>query len=262
MRRLITLFIVSLICSICFGQIDSTKTEVIIIGTIHTGNRNINHKTLYNILKKIKPDIILNEDSENYKPVFGLKTATFLKIAKPSIEQLALQTFSKRNKNTPILPYDTAFSRRAYINSSETIKQIFYDSLYGAKKSISDSIIYAEFVFKYNFYYNCIDTSKFDRINQKNIIDKSRELYYLEENVLLSLAKKYITDSSIVNSFSNNIQFWNLRNEHMVRKIVNYSQQYLGKRIVVLTGLNHKYYLTDKLSDSKNNIEIIEFWDK
>ena len=93
-----------------YSQKDSVKTEILIIGTIHTGNKNINHKILYQLLESLNPDIILDEDSQKYKPVFGLKTARFLKIVKPSIEQLALQTFLKRHPNAIVLPYDTTFA--------------------------------------------------------------------------------------------------------------------------------------------------------
>ncbi len=263
MRSTSSLIILFLICYAGFGQIDSTKTEIIIIGTIHTGNKKFNHKTLYNALKRINPDIILYENSEKYKPVFGLKTATFLKIARPSIEQLALQTFSKQNRNTLILPYDTSFSRKQYIRYLKTIKQTFYDSLNSANKSFSDSIIYTDFAHKHNVYHSLIDTSTLGKINQKNIIDRSRELYDLEENVILPLGKKYIEDSLLVASFFNVTQFWNYRNEYMVNKISNYSKQFTGKRIIILTGLNHKYYLQDKLGNHKeNNVAIIEFVDE
>ena len=263
MQSLTSSLILLLICSTTFAQIDIPKTEVIIIGTIHKGNKKFNHDTLYNVLKRIKPDIILKEHSKKYKPVFGLKMATFLKIAKPSIEQLALQTFSKRFRNTIILPYDTAFSRRQYIKHFETITQAYYDSLYNIKKTISDSMIFADFAKKHNNYHGFIDTSTLSRINQKDIIDKSRELHYLKENVILLLGKKYITDSLLVTKFYNENQFWYYRNEYMVNKVLQYSKQFSGKRIVILTGLSHKYYLRDKLSETKNNtIKIIEFWDE
>lgn len=277
MRRLLALIILLCICSTSFGQLDSTKTKLIIIGTIHKGNNYFNHKTLYKLLEKLNPDIILDEDSEIYKPVFGLKTATFLKIVKPSIEQLALQTFLKRNRNTILLPYDTTFAtqrklkkqrkteflaRKKYIKNAPAIKQSFHDNLYNATKTISDSTIYADFANKHNFYYSFLDTLTLSRINQKDIIDKSRELYYLEEKVILPLGKKYISDSLIVNKFSNEIQFWIARNEYMVNQILKYSKQFQGKRVVILTGLNHKYFLLDKLSEPKGqNLEIIEFMD-
>ena len=60
MRNLITLVLLLIINTKSFGQADSSKTEIVIIGTIHTGNKFFNHKTLSKILKKLNPDIILN----------------------------------------------------------------------------------------------------------------------------------------------------------------------------------------------------------
>ena len=46
----------------------------------------------------------------------------------------------------------------------------------------------------------------------------------------------------------------------MVNQITRYTKQYAGKRIIILTGLSHKYYLQDKLNDrKKNDVKIIEF---
>ena len=87
-----------------------------------------------------------------------------------------------------------------------------------------------------------------------------RDIKNLEELVVLPLGKKYISDSFLVNNFSNEIQFWNQRNDHMVKKILYYTKQFEGKKIVVLTGLNHKYYLQDKIGAAmKSNVKIIDF---
>jgi hypothetical protein len=49
----------------------------------------------------------------------------------------------------------------------------------------------------------------------------------------------------------------------MVNQILRYSKQFAGKRIIILTGLNHKYYLQEKLSDPmKSDIKFIEFVDE
>ena len=79
MRNVFTIIILLICYYNGYCQIDSSKNEVIIIGTIHTGNKHFNHKTLYKLIESLNPDIILDEDSQNYKPVFGLKTAKFLK---------------------------------------------------------------------------------------------------------------------------------------------------------------------------------------
>ncbi len=250
--------------TIAFGQSETSQTEIIIIGTLHNGNKIFNHKALFKILKKNKPDIILWEESIKFKRVFGLRTANFLKIWKQEIEQLSLQKYTARNKDVPVFPFDTIItSRKNYFNNRIAVKRSFHDSLYSANKIISDSTIYADFATKQNFYHRFIDTSTLSRINRKDIIDKSRELYYLEEKVILPLGKKYISDSLLVKNFSNEVQFWNDRNDYMVNQILNYSKQFAGKRIVILTGLNHKYYLQDKLNElKKSDVKIIEFLDK
>jgi hypothetical protein len=263
MQRLLALTILLFICSTSFGQIDSAKTKFIIIGTIHTGNKYFNHRTLYKILVKLNPDIILWEQSTKFERVFGLRTANFLKIWNPGIEQLALQKYSRLNRSIQILPFDTTIpSRKHYLKNLVLVRDSFNDRLYNAKKSISDSIIYADFAHKYNLYYSFIDTSTLSRINQGDIIDQSRELHYEEEEVILPLGRKYISDSLVVNKFASEIQFWNDRNEHMMNEIIKYSKQFADKRIIILTGLNHKYYLLDKLKDRKgSDVRIIDFFD-
>lgn len=264
MRIFLTFIFVVSRLTLIFGQSKFNETELIIIGTKHDGNKTFNHRTLYKTLVKIHPDIILWEQSIKFKRVFGLRTANFLKIWKPGIEQLALQKYSRFNKKIQILPFDTTInSRKDYLKKLVVEKDSFYERLYNAKKSISDSISYADFAYKYNSYYSIIDTSTLGRINQGDIIHQSQDLYHLEEEVILPLGRKYISDSLIVNKFANEIQYWNYRNEHMVNQIINYSKQFLGKRIVILTGLNHKYYLQDKLGNQKgNNVKIIEFVDE
>lgn len=263
MQVLIIILFAAFHLTSAFGQSKPTQTEIIIIGTIHTGNKSFNHKTLFEILKLNEPNIILWEQSTKFKPVFGLRTAQFLKIWRPGIEQLSLQKYVAFNKTIQILPFDTIIpSRKNYIKYLKTTKESFHDSLYIAKKTISDSTIYADFRQKLDLYYGLLDTATLSRINQVDIINKSRELYYLEEKLILPLGKKYISDSLIINNFSTEIRFWNDRNEHMVNQIKMYANQFAGNRIIILTGLDHKYYLLDKLKEKKlNNVKLIDFLD-
>ena len=249
--------------TISFGQSIKSKTEIIIIGIIHSGNKSFNESTLYKILKINKPDIILWEQSTIFKRVIGLKTGKLLGICKPGIEQLSLQKFSKLNRQVLILPFDTTFTnKKIYADSLNFIIQTFNDSLKKATKSFEDSISYSEFENKQNLYYSLIDTLPLKRINQNDVVDMARKLNFWEGKVIIPLGIKYISDSLVVSNFRNEGKFWNDRNEHMVNQIIKYSKQFIGKRIIVLTGLNHKYYLQDKLSTSeRNDIKIIEFTD-
>jgi hypothetical protein len=263
MRLLTIAFILTFHFTIAFGQVENSPTELIIIGTIHNGNKLFNHKTLFEVLKKNKPDIILWEQSIKFKRIFGLSTANFLNLERPGIEQLSLQKYSRFNKKVQILPYDTLIpSRNYYLENLIAVKQTFHDNLFNAKKTISDSTIYENYAKKYNFYVNFIDTSTLSRINQNDVVEMSRKLYYLEENAIFPLGKKYITDSLLVDEFYDEIQFWNARNKYMVNQIIKYTKQFAGKKIIVLTGLNHKYYLQDKLKgQKKTDVRITEFLD-
>ena len=245
---------------ISFGQLPLPKTEVVLIGTIHQGNQYFNHKTLYNIFKKYNPDIILWEQSSHFKRVFGLRTATFLKIWKPGIEQLSLQKYSRLNKKVNILPFDTTIvSRKKYIQRRAKEEQAFFTMLNIAQKSLSDSTVYADYANKRNNYYHFIADTGLQRINKPDVIEMTRTLYHLEEKFILRLGRKYITDSQLVKQQEDDFTFWIARNDYMVKQIIKYIDQFPGKRIIILTGLNHKYYLQEKLLKQKDSaIKMIE----
>ncbi len=76
-------------------------------------------------------------------------------------------------------------------------------------------------------------------------------MYKDDEELILPLTKKYLKDSLLINEFEKDIVFWNERNKYMARQIENISELYPKKRIIVLTGLNHKYFLIKNLSKNK-----------
>jgi len=44
-----------------------------------------------------------------------------------------------------------------------------------------------------------------------------------------------------------NEQYWDIRNQAMARNIARYAALYPGRRLVVLSGFNHRYYLRREL---------------
>ncbi len=248
MRYIVALMILLLLNKFSFGQIQNAKTEILIIGTIHNGNKYFDDKTLLKVFKKYNPDIILWEQSEKFKPVFGLLTANKLKILKPGIEQLSLQKYSKFKKTIKILPFGTLIISRAnYIKEKIRIHDIFFKKLDEAKKSYIDSTNYANYTSKGNNYYTAFGNLSLLEINKPTYYVTAGELFQLEQEYIIPIAKKYITDTSLVNAFESEMNFWIARNNYMVEQILKYSKLFEGKRIVVLTGANHKYYLMDKL---------------
>lgn len=253
MRYVFAIMFLFVQTTVSFAQTNQPVTEVIIIGTIHSGNDSFNHKTLYQQLVRLQPDIILEEYDKPYKRVFGLQPATFLKIAKPPIEQLALQKYSRKYKQVNILPYDTAFlSRRQYVKNLTKTTEAIYNGLNMAVMSDDDSLQFAEYATRHNDFYTFLETASLYRINQPDVSNNIEHLADMQLQVLLPLAKKYIADSTLVNNYAADLLFWNNRNDYMAQQIKHYIQLYPGRKLVVLTGLKHKYFLQKKLLTATN----------
>jgi hypothetical protein len=231
------------------AQVPPTQTEVLIIGTKHNGNAQFNEHTLLDTLKSYLPQLILWEHSAPFKRMFGLLTARWLRVASPPIEQLALQLYSRFDPSVPILPFDTTIaSRRVYIREMVGIRQAFFDSLSKAAKSPEDSILYMAFLQKNNDYYSSLSRSSLARINQPDVFLIAGELHNIEREKLIALGRRYIADTAVCARFEADARFWVARNDFMVAQIRKHIAKNRGKRILILTGLNHKYYLSEKLA--------------
>lgn len=257
--------ILSVLCYFLFiplftvSQQVSKPAEIAVVGLIHSGNKHFNHRTLFRVLERAKPDLILWEQSEDFEKVFGLLTANRLRIVRPGIEQLALQKYAKRNKQIRIYGFDTLInSRKQYIKETIRVDDTFYEMLRRADKTTNDSLLYEKFIEIDNAYYPKFLNGSLSEINHPEVYENAALLYRQEQDSILPMAKKYITDTALINDFEKGILFWTLRNDYMVKQILKYAKQYQGKRIVVLTGLNHKYYLVSKLRQEDVPVNLIE----
>ena len=253
MRTVLVLLLYVLLLKNSFAQTDSVNTSITVIGTIHTGNKHFNHKELFRGLESIKPDVILWEQSIPFKKVLGLRTAKFLRIWKPGIEQLALQKYTSKYANCIVLPFDTTINERnKYKRDLQLKTDAVFDTLLKAKLTTGDSITLSNYRAKSNSYYEMIYSQSLKEINKKYIIDKSREIHQIEKDSINHLVIRYCPDSSLTNWYLNDQIFWELRNKYMAKQIKAIASEFRGKKIVVLAGLNHKYFLLDELSRYKD----------
>lgn len=236
-----------------FAQGYGKQTEILIIGVVHNKTKKISYKQLYQALEKNKPDVILWEQSENFKREIGLRTGYRLKIISPGTEQLALQVFNKKNRLIPILGFDTSFSsKKKYIKETIRISDVFFAKLYQSKLNKEDSLKYRTYVDFTNNYLDDIYNKPLEEINLPVIYNKAKEKDEMESNIIIPLAKKYMTDSIALNEYLSDLDFGKSRNSYMAQKILDIVYAQAGKRIIVLTGLSHKYFLIDELSKQNN----------
>jgi hypothetical protein len=263
-----------------FGQQNENQTELLIIGVNHSRTKKINYNKLYQLLEENKPDLILWEQSEDFKSVFGLRTAYRLKIFSIGTEQLALQVFKKKNKTIPIIGFDTSFSlrkndlkenvtkrkyrkeesiaRKKYIKESIRVSNIFFTKLYKNKMNNEDSISYWSYVNLHNNYIEDVFNKSLQEINLPVVYNQAKELERMESNVIIPLARKYMMDSVALNDYISDLNFGKARNSYMAQKVIDIVSNQSGKKIIVLTGLSHKYFLLDTLNkQTKMNLKLV-----
>lgn len=263
------LILFSLSFNTIFSQ-NSNKTTLYIIGTVHESSDILNPEMLFTVLNDIKPDILLQEnDSEQIKTYFEDIRAT-------SNEQNASLKYLEKYPETLNLPFEFE-GRNTYRKSNGmtptdnlTIKLI--DSLYNNNLlSVESSKIFKDYLeanaaliefSKKGF--KALNSIEFDSMNRYRQNIQHKLLPKITESEPI-FAEHFVTKPdgqkiSFRDGYKLWCNFWDLRNNSMAINIIRTSYQHKGKKIVVLTGVQHKYYIKELLEKyNDGNYEVIDF---
>lgn len=211
-------------------QVPKAETMVLCVGTIHHqhgSNPNYTYADLYRILKKYQPDVICLEIPPSY-----FRT-------KPYLKEMTLGAIYGLEHGAKVYPIDwwsegnPRAERKEYMKTEDyEIKQKMLDSL-----SLSDSVmrrfekVYGtiEQVFKEN-------TKGYRFFNGKDYNSYVKNMY----GGLIT-----VFGDGCMNLYSEQ------RNEKMMEMINTAIDSNQGKRVIILTGAEHKYYFDNALSDRK-----------
>lgn len=269
MRHLSALIFICLLIVNC----TSKKTELVLLGTVHDPIPNFTPDSLYDILVKVKPDLILFEvDSSFFTDEFEFKKTW------GSNENIA--TIRYMNKFTvDVRPYEFT-GRNEYrikIGSRPTDSKAtkLLDSLYTNELLDSTSMdIYKNYL-EVNDSLISLAYSGARSFNNKETDRLARKRQDLQYNKLLAIMTDYpvFSDTYHVKTDGDSIsylegykragQFWDLRNRTMAENILHSIEEYNGKRIVVLNGYFHRYYLKSLIRPKQDelNFNVKEFYD-
>jgi hypothetical protein len=283
MRKIILIWSIAFLHSFASGQElktpDSVKTKVYIIGVVHSENEFRNSDSLLKILKEIKPDLILDEGDSissffprQYllsKPPWWYIVGSKFKIIRsmpPEIE--VLFDYKKLEENIKYLPFDKKISNRKefiklYLKSERKWYSLLNDAF--TKGLIPDSLAYVhETYINYNSWLNSTIKKGYKEINNPIVIDSARQYQMIEEKFISNLV-----DSAGLFSYFNTWlpiyrAFWIDRNEAMANNIIKLIGMTKAKRVVVFTGLLHKYSLTYLLNmyNYYKEYELVEYFQK
>lgn len=248
---------------------EPTPNRVIILGTKHNGNKYLNANSLYKIIKKINPDIILLEfDSTSVsdcdiKKVNGAKLAEFLGIWNNPIEYRAARKFKEIKKEICLAPFDIYIpNRKEYVSyqrlmeksHTEKLNLLFKENKFNKK----DSVQFVQYNQINNTFLEKLDSNLLI-MNRESLTDTIRKISNIENNFIRQITNKYVELQPFSNWYNTSSDFWEYRNNAMCLKIIRELNANSDRTILILTGLMHKYYLTHffKKKDFKKLCTII-----
>ncbi|MBZ4189923.1 hypothetical protein [Niabella beijingensis] len=250
--------------------------ELTIIGNTHFASESFNADTLSTILEKVKPDIILLElDSGLFSKTFDEKFR--LKYKSKENEPVATARYIELHPLTIASHFDYE-NRDTYrlqhgIKQSQNLAGKLLDSLYRNKLlrkrqtkivkkyySLTDEL--NAYIDRPAFNFNSFELDKLAKRKQfyqhhkiRKVINQRNEFSKLLVTTSLG------TKASLQNAYSSLSQFWDLRNKTMAKNIAAIVKQNPGKRIVVLTGFSHRYFLKREIHRHYKHIKLREFYE-
>jgi len=235
------------------------------MGNVHYPSPVYNADTLYTILELLQPDIILLElDSTAFRKIF--------KEQYPSKENepVAALLYRSQKPNTIVAPFE--FEGRDLYRKAKGIRQAS-----GQVDHLLDSLYKNKLLTKKQYqivakYYALTDT--LTAYTQKTITDfnnpRTDSLCRLRQyyqhvairkviNQRKEFVQRFVTTSlqervSLREAYNRLCDFWDLRNKTMTRNSLQTAATYPGKKIVVLTGFFHRYYLLQELRAAKSGV--------
>ncbi|MBK1895135.1 TraB/GumN family protein [Chryseobacterium paridis] len=264
------------LCFFAWSQVwfSQNKNEIYVIGNIHQNVPNYNPAILFGILDQIKPDIILHEVDSKGMNEYEAMAETDLK----ENEITASTQYLKKYPKTIRAPFDfegrNQYRKDKGMVPTDNLAVQLIDSLYKAKSlDATDSKIYERFLSTTEELKKVAELApkNFNNAENDQLCEKRQNEQYHELTKITDkrpeFAKRFVVKPngekiSYRDGFKLMSGFWDLRNQTMASNIYKAAAQHPGKKIVVLTGFLHRYYIIKqltKLNDLKYVIK--EFYD-
>ncbi len=233
-------------------------TEVYVVGSMHFETSNFKRDDLYNYINQVAPSIILYEGDKqtvnrmvNRTDFLNQLMSSFKKGEK--VESFVALKYLKNHPESKVLGYeweerDQFHFKHSYRKNMGKLIGMAHKLNRETRLSSEESEImsdYHEVRLKYNKLGNSKTLYDFNNPITDSIIRVRQDYAY--HKIPQILKTKELSDE-LREFLPVHMNYWDTRNLAMVGNIVNHIKNNPNKRIVVLTGYSHRYYLIDELT--------------
>ncbi len=244
------------------GPAPQTPTEIVVVGTVHTATEKYSARDLVQILQRIKPDVILFEyPADMMTPGFEFKS-----IEKDSLEQKAVLDYVRQTA-AKIRPYDIDGRNAYYERTNYFARQRQCNQELNAhidtKKLSAEALKIVGALDVANAGRDAIGISDPMAINSFNADTAINEKQWLMSDGIPEIVRLTPALKGCEAFWDASRAYWIRRNNEMLRNIRRFATEFAGKRLVVLCGYEHRYYLRSHLYDwdEQPNYIVKEYWE-
>lgn len=218
------------------------QTNIYIVGTVHDRTNNFNSDSIFSILTKLKPDLILMElDSSSFDRDFNLIDRT------RTNETLGVKKYLSKHP-TLIRPYDINGRNRVISVSEIETEALNRISAIEWRLDSAQRQTLAEFRQTNKELVSLLKKNPFG-INQpytNALVEKNQKLMYQGLMEIIE-SREELEDFRI--TYRQSGVFWDRRNSKMVQNTLIFLDMdiFKNKTIALFTGFMHKYYFLNQL---------------
>jgi pheromone shutdown protein TraB len=244
------------------GQ-EINRTEIVVIGTVHSPTPKFTEETLVNILRKVGPDLILLELDPSFFDSSFVLPEQYQNI---SLENKAVIAYGKTT-SVKLRPFDIEGRNKFYQEHDYFKRELSLNQeisrMYGTGQLPLEAKLLFEGLMALAAVRDSCGAESPEVINSSacdTAIEKKQHYAFkgIGQIVELTPSLKEFKPFWILAD-----DFWGRRNDTMVRNIIKYSKELQARKVVVLCGYEHRYYLRNKLTEQapKEGFVIREYRD-
>jgi hypothetical protein len=238
---------------------DTARAEIVVVGTVHNPTAQFSEETIVRMLERVKPDLILLEFDPSFFDVSGALREEFRNIA---LEGKSAVAYAK-TAGVPLRPFDIEGRNRFYKEHDYFPRETRLNQEISRLHAADALPLEAKLLFESLLGFAAVrDACASDRAEVINSAACDKALERKEHYAFKGFKRIIETTPALTEMtafWAMADDFWTRRSRAMVDNIVSQTAALGARRVVVLTGFEHRHFLRRELA--RRGVVVREYFD-